>query len=251
MGSLTNSVRDAISASNPDLALAECWYWIRKLQARFFAGDYASALEASLRAQQLLLDIAVTIRNGGVSLLWCALPRGSLGFRGIRTRDSSISRRWPLTTDSSKSGPRLPGEFRKPRGAGRGGDRPDRRPRTRCQEALRTGHPFGTRKRLCPQRGARQRDRRAFLRSARFREDRAAYLRAARACYLRWGADGKVRQLEEFYPHLKEEKPVPAPQHDRGTHRTTRSGYRNQSLASSVRRDRSRKTDRHADAHSD
>ena len=41
-------------ASNPVLALLECWYWIRKLQARFFAGDYASAIDASLRAQQLL-----------------------------------------------------------------------------------------------------------------------------------------------------------------------------------------------------
>jgi predicted ATPase len=30
-------------ASNPDLTLAECWYSIRKLQARFFAGDYAAA----------------------------------------------------------------------------------------------------------------------------------------------------------------------------------------------------------------
>src|SRR5882672_3320519 len=39
---------------NPDLALAEGWYWIRKLQARFFAGDYAVAVEASLRAQRLL-----------------------------------------------------------------------------------------------------------------------------------------------------------------------------------------------------
>jgi hypothetical protein len=41
-------------SSNPDLALPECWYWIRKLQARFFAGDYAGALEASSRAQPLL-----------------------------------------------------------------------------------------------------------------------------------------------------------------------------------------------------
>ena len=41
-------------ASNPDLALAECRYWIRKLQARFFAGDYAAAIEASSRAQRLL-----------------------------------------------------------------------------------------------------------------------------------------------------------------------------------------------------
>jgi predicted ATPase len=36
------------------VALPECFYWIRKLQARFFAGDYASAVDASLRAQRLL-----------------------------------------------------------------------------------------------------------------------------------------------------------------------------------------------------
>src|SRR5271163_3900248 len=41
-------------SENPDLALAECWYWIRKLQARFFAGDYASAIAASSRAGRLL-----------------------------------------------------------------------------------------------------------------------------------------------------------------------------------------------------
>jgi hypothetical protein len=35
-------------AGNPDLALAECWYSIRKLQARFFAGDYAAAVEAAM-----------------------------------------------------------------------------------------------------------------------------------------------------------------------------------------------------------
>ena len=31
-----------------------CFYWILKLQARFFAGDYASALEASRKAERLL-----------------------------------------------------------------------------------------------------------------------------------------------------------------------------------------------------
>ena len=41
-------------ANNPALALAEGWYWIRKMQARFFAGDNAGALEASGRAQRLL-----------------------------------------------------------------------------------------------------------------------------------------------------------------------------------------------------
>ena len=41
-------------AGDTGLAAPECWYWIRKLQARFFAGDYASALDASLKAQRLL-----------------------------------------------------------------------------------------------------------------------------------------------------------------------------------------------------
>jgi PAS domain S-box-containing protein len=37
------------------------------------------------------------------------------------------------------------------------------------------------------------------------------YLRKACYGYLRWGADGKVRQLEEMYPHLRGEEPVPGP----------------------------------------
>jgi PAS domain S-box-containing protein len=35
------------------------------------------------------------------------------------------------------------------------------------------------------------------------------YLQKARNCYQRWGADGKVQQLEQLYPHLRD-VPVPA-----------------------------------------
>jgi PAS domain S-box-containing protein len=38
----------------------------------------------------------------------------------------------------------------------------------------------------------------------------AVYLRDARFCYERWGADGKVRQLAQLHPQLREE-PAPAP----------------------------------------
>ena len=38
-----------------------------------------------------------------------------------------------------------------------------------------------------------------------------SYLRDARYCYLRWGADGKVRQLDHLYPHLKEENSTAGP----------------------------------------
>src|SRR4029453_2732163 len=36
------------------LALSECWYWTRKLQARYLAGDYATAVEAASQGQRLL-----------------------------------------------------------------------------------------------------------------------------------------------------------------------------------------------------
>jgi PAS domain S-box-containing protein len=42
-------------------------------------------------------------------------------------------------------------------------------------------------------------------------------MRNAWHCYLRWGATGKVRQLEELYPHLREEAPIPAPASRTGT----------------------------------
>ena len=42
------------SQSDQGSAFRGCWYWIRKLQARVYANDCASALEAASRAQQLL-----------------------------------------------------------------------------------------------------------------------------------------------------------------------------------------------------
>ena len=41
-------------ASVPEATLPQCWYWIRKLQARFFAGEYDSALDAAAKALRLL-----------------------------------------------------------------------------------------------------------------------------------------------------------------------------------------------------
>ena len=119
---------------------------------------------------------------------------------------------------------------------------------------LRTGDPLGPRKRLCSQRGARLRAALPrFYASARVRRDSPdVYLRNARYCYLRWGADGKVRQLEELYPHLREEEPAPGPTSTIGdAGRTPRSRDRDQGVASRLGRDRPRKADRHAHAHRD
>jgi PAS domain S-box-containing protein len=41
-------------ANRPAPAVSECGYWVRKLQARFLAGDYASAIYAASQAQRVL-----------------------------------------------------------------------------------------------------------------------------------------------------------------------------------------------------
>ena len=40
-------------ASNRNLVFAEFYYWTRKVQARFFAGDYSSAAEAAFKGDRL------------------------------------------------------------------------------------------------------------------------------------------------------------------------------------------------------
>jgi GAF domain-containing protein len=50
-----------------------------------------------------------------------------------------------------------------------------------------------------------------FYASHRFKKIAHTYLREARYCYLRWGADGKVRQLDELYPQISEEEAASGP----------------------------------------
>src|SRR5260370_29925222 len=50
-----------------------------------------------------------------------------------------------------------------------------------------------------------------FYAARGFEKIARAYLQDAKRCYLRWGADGKVRQLEQLHPYLREDEPVPGP----------------------------------------
>ncbi len=47
-----------------------------------------------------------------------------------------------------------------------------------------------------------------FYRARGFNQFADLYVRNARYCYVRWGADGKVCQLEAMYPHLMAEEPA-------------------------------------------
>ena len=166
-------------ASNPGLARAEFSYWTRKLQARFLAGDYTSAVNAASRAQSLLW-IARFVLESAEFHLYAALSRAA--SCDSAAPDQQVSHLEALAAHHKQLvdlGGELPGEFREPRRPGRRRDRTPGGPRTRRRAPLRTGHPLGPRQRVCSQRGTRQRTGRALLRGAWIREDRA-YLPAGR-----------------------------------------------------------------------
>ena len=55
---------------NPNLVFARCWYWIRKLQARYLAGDYVSAVAAASKAEplvQMRLYAEIELRGSNTS----------------------------------------------------------------------------------------------------------------------------------------------------------------------------------------
>ena len=82
--SLTSFGSSAL-CSDPDLAIwRECWYWIRKLQARFFAGDHASAIAAASRAQQLLWTSPSQFEMAEYHFYGALVPRGGCDCRSRR-----------------------------------------------------------------------------------------------------------------------------------------------------------------------
>ena len=77
-GDMNERLMEDHLSSNPVLAIAACWYWIRKLQARYFAGDYTGSLGCYIGGATVALDVVVASRSCGFLLLCCALPRGIL-----------------------------------------------------------------------------------------------------------------------------------------------------------------------------
>ena len=89
----------------PSFAIAACLYWIRKLQARVFANDYAAAIAAGPKqnASSGCRQLSSSARNT-ISTTRCAgrdLRRGPGGGARLFT-----ARRWQPTTVPSRSGPR-------------------------------------------------------------------------------------------------------------------------------------------------
>jgi PAS domain S-box-containing protein len=197
-------------SENPNLAIAECWYWIRKLQARFFAGDYAAALESSERAQRLLWT-SPSLFDTAEYHFYGALSRAAScesAATGERRRhvEALVAHHRQLEIWAAN----CPENFENraalvgaeiARIEGRALDAMDL-----YEQAIRSARANGFvhNEALAYELAAR------FYAARGFEAFAQMYLRNARDGYVRWGADGKVRQLDKMYSHRREEEQASA-----------------------------------------
>jgi PAS domain S-box-containing protein len=198
-------------ASNPTLALAEFFYWTRKLQGRFFAGDHATAVDASEKAHRLLWPAASQVETGDFRF-YAALARAA-AWNSASSEDKQ--RHFADLIDHHRQleiwAQHCPENFEN-RAALVGAEiaRVEGREldaERLYEQAIRSAQANGFvhNEALAHELAARFYGARGFDTIAQ------AYLRKARYCYLRWGADGKVRQLDELNPQLREEERAPSP----------------------------------------
>jgi PAS domain S-box-containing protein len=196
-------------SENPDLAFVECWYWVRKLQARFFAGDYASAIEASSQAQRLLWASPSYFEKAEYqfysALSHAASCDGAPADRRRLHVDALTAYHRPLQLwaancpDNFENRAALVGaEIARIEGRELDAER-------LYELAIRSARANG----FIHNEALANELASGFYAARGFEKIARVYLQDARYGYLRWGADGKVRQLEQLHPHLRD-APVPA-----------------------------------------
>ena len=139
-------------------------------------------------------------------------PTRQPGMPHLPTRDSSISRLWRLTIGSSKYGRRIARRISKAARLSRARRSHESKAASPMPCAFTSGRSARHERTVSStSRASPTKLQRRFYLARGFEKIAHAYLREARYCYLRWGADGKVRQLDELYPHLREKRQVAGP----------------------------------------
>jgi PAS domain S-box-containing protein len=198
-------------SGNPALAMAACWHWIRKLQARYTAGDYATAMDAASKAQPLIWSATAFLEDAEYHFYgalaraaWCdCAPAGERRqhLDAIAAHHSKLQVWAENCPENFENRAALVGA-EIARIEGRAVDAMEL-----YEQAIHSARANGFihNEALANELAFRFYAGRGFEKIAR------VYLQDARHCYLRWGADGKVRQLEEMYPHLRTDEPAPGP----------------------------------------
>jgi PAS domain S-box-containing protein len=186
-----------------------CAYWILKLKARFLSGDYAEALAAADKLKPFLSAAA-----GQIHLLdyfyYTALTVAALyenasadeqaGWRNLLTTHQEQLREWVENYPPTFADKHLLVSAETARIEDR-----DLDAMRLFEEAIRAAREHG----FVQNEGVAHEVAARFYAARGFEAIAHMYLRNARNCYDRWGAHGKVRQLDKRYPRLHEER-IPA-----------------------------------------
>ena len=183
-----------------------CAYWILKLKARFLSGDYAQALAAADEVKPHLSDVAGQIYLLDyfyyTALTVAALHENVSADEQADWRDLLAAHRDQLREWAENYPPTFADKYllvwaEIARIAGRALDAMQL-----YEQAIQSAreHDFVQNEGVAHEVAAR------FYATRGLEAIAHMYLRNARNCYDRWGALGKVKQLDERYPHLHEER---------------------------------------------
>ena len=216
-GRFTEKSFEERATGEPARTFLECYYWLRKLQARFFAGDYVSALTAAEEvgrwyARSASLSLHVVEKSeyqffAALSHAASCQPTGSAPYdrheEVLKTHARELRNLAASCPDNFEARATLVGaEIARLEGRERDAERLYEAAVTSARE-----NELIHDEALANELAARFYAARSLDRIAR------VYLRDARDGYRQWGADGKVRQLEAQYPYLTHEQPASDPTH--------------------------------------
>src|SRR5580658_8828893 len=183
-----------------------CSYWIAKLEARFLSGDYAEALKAAGKAKPLLQALAGQIAVLGY-FLYTALTVSALyetasadeqqAWRELLTMHREQLHEWAENyppTFADKHALVLAEIARV--------EKRDADAMRLYEEAIHSARENG----FVHNEGLAHELAAQYYLARGIETAGYAYLRNARNCYDRWGAIGKVKQLDERYPRLRGER---------------------------------------------
>ena len=210
---------------DPRLAVAACSYWIRKLQARFYANEYYFRHRGGDKGATASLGVAVTSDeitlssrlSHGLELaeyhFYAALAQGAVHddaasadgrsecLRALRTHHKQLeiwARSCPENFGNRAA--LVAAEIARIEGSELEAER-------LYEQAILSAHKHG----FIQNEGIANETAARFYAARGFETIANTYLRNARYCYLRWGAAGKVRQLDQRYPWLSEEQTPSSP----------------------------------------
>jgi PAS domain S-box-containing protein len=196
---------------NPQLVIAACRYWIRKLQAGVFANDTALAITSASKAAPLIWTAPTMVDLSEYHFYGALAQAACSDVASVEERPRHLEELTPhhkqitLWAENGRAtfanrASLVGAEIARLEGR-------DLEAMRLYEQAIRSAreHGFVQNEGLANELAAH------FYAVRGFETNADGHLRKAHSCYLRWGADGKVRQLERVHPQLRQEPLSPHP----------------------------------------